>query len=565
MSPRTPPNPSEVSLRSERSAYAEATPPGEVTAPCRGPVLVCAEYDDRWRTPVTMAPLRIADAGGVLIDGDVRTQGLPSFGMQDGQAIGGVRPDLGRFDFNAAQRGPVSVALVPDGGAPAQIQDLEREIIEALRGFASEMETAMEPWLQEWNSSGWLGVAQRFFESAKKGLETWWDGEGDFWSGVWDWLSGLPDAAADAWDSLSSTTQALWNNRHRIVELLEALGEGAVDAFEAGIEALRDALAAIPSLSELAETFRQLVDESAEWAGAMIEMSTRTNVLAALGSTVMGILMTIPPNFWAEVVGTVGGYLIPEIILAVIFAVIAFFTAGTGGAALAARLSLFVASVTSKLSSAGRAGRTALRIFSFLQSLAGKMVDLVKALKRGIDEAIESATDVVTRIVRRSGKRVRNPADMPCFSQPPNATRQEFLQQLQEQENAINNSDLSELMRRRELVRQMGTEPLRDTAAQATARSRWIQNRTTEIMNGGGVTRRQAQATARDEASLLDATHVLDIVAGGDPSDISGLQNRSVNRSLGSQWKDRVGALDEALANQNAQGAVKAHVRLRPC
>ncbi|MDF3604990.1 hypothetical protein PE067_01750 [Paracoccus sp. DMF-8] len=32
------------------------------------------------------------------------------------------------------------------------------------------------------------------------------------------------------------------------------------------------------------------------------------------------------------------------------------------------------------------------------------MVELVRALKRGIDEVVESATDVVTRIVRRCGK-----------------------------------------------------------------------------------------------------------------------------------------------------------------
>jgi hypothetical protein len=42
----------------------------------------------------------------------------------------------------------------------------------------------------------------------------------------------------------------------------------------------------------------------------------------------------------------------------------------------------------------------------------------------------------------------------------------------------------------------------------------------------------------------LDATHALDIVAGGDPYDISGLQNRTVNRSMGSQWM-KEGRLDD--------------------
>lgn len=287
------------------------------------------------------------------------------------------------------------------------------------------------------------------------------------------------------------------------------------------------------------------------------------NVLTALGNTVMGVLMTIPPNFWADMVGTAGGYLIPEVILAALFAVIGFFTAGTGGSLLAARLAVFTASVTAKLSSAGRAGRAILQIFTFLRNIAGKMIELVRALKRGIDEAVESATDVLTRIVRRSGKRVRTPTDMPCFNQPPNATRQEFLQQLQEQENAINNSDLSELIRRREMVRLQGTGPLRDSAAQQTARNEWLDRRVSELVGAHGPV--EAERLALLEASTLDATHVLDIVAGGHPSLISGLQNRSVNRSLGSQWRGKVGALDDALSDQASRGGVKANVRLKPC
>lgn len=565
MAPRIPPDPAEVSIRSERDAYAEATPPGDITMPCRGPVNICAVYDDRWQTPVTMAPVRITDSTGIVLDGGARTLGLPGLGLQDGQQdLTRLRPELGVLAFNSAQRGAITAALVAAPGADVEIKSLEEQIIGDLRGFAAGMETAMEPWLLAWEDQGWLGVAESFFEGAKKGLATWWEGEGEFWDGVWNWLSSLPEMAEDAWESLSSTARALWDNRHRIIELLEALGEGAVDAFEAGIEALKDALAAIPGLEEIAETFRMLVDESAEWAGAMIEMATRTNVLTALGNTVMGVLMTIPPNFWADMAGTVGGYLIPEVILAALFAVIGFFTAGTGGGLLAARLAVFTASVTAKLSSAGRAGRAILKIFSFLRNIAGKMIDLVRALKRGIDEAVESVTDVITRIVRRSGKRVRTPTDMPCFNQPPNATRQEFLQQLREQESAINNSDLSELMRRRALVRQQGTGALRDRAAQDLMRQDWLTDRQDELV-ASGYSLLDAERTANQEAATLDATHILDIVAGGDPSSISGLQNRSVNRSIGSQWRTRVDSLDEALSSQHARGAMKANVRLRPC
>lgn len=135
---------------------------------------------------------------------------------------------------------------------------------------------------------------------------------------------------------------------------------------------------------------------------------------------------------------------------------------------------------------------------------------------------------------------------------------------MREQENAINNSDLSELMRRRELVRQQGTGALRDRAAQDLMRQDWLTDRQDELV-ASGYSLLDAERTANQEASTLDATHILDIVAGGDPSSISGLQNRSVNRSIGSQWRTRVDSLDEALSSQHARGALKANLRLRPC
>ncbi|RMC30117.1 HNH endonuclease [Paracoccus alkanivorans] len=402
MSPRLPPDPAEVSMRSERSAYAEAIPPGDVTAPCRGPVLVCAEYNDRWRTPVTMAPLRITDMNGVVLDGGARTQGLPSFGMQDGQDIEGLRPELGRFNFNDAERGPITAELVPDPSAAAEIAQLEAEIIEALRAFAASMDTALQPWILAWEDSGWWGVAKSLFEGAKKGFTAWWEGEGEFWSAVGDWISSLPEMAGEAWDSLTASARALWENRDRIIQILRDLAEGSIEAFEAGIEALKDALAGIPGLEEIAETLRQLVEQSAEWAGAMIEMVKQTRVLDVLGATMLGVVMTTTPNFWADMIGTAGGYLIPEIVLAIIFAIIAAFTGGTGGAALAARLTAFVTRVTAQLSRAGRAGHVVLRMFATLRSVTDKMIDLVKALKRNVAEKRTGATDAEIPIVRKA-------------------------------------------------------------------------------------------------------------------------------------------------------------------
>lgn len=326
---------------------------------------------------------------------------------------------------------------------------------------------------------------------------------------------------------------------------------------------ISNALQNIPGLEEISLLLKDLVEESAEWAGAMIEMATQTRVLAVLGATMLGSMMMIPPNFWTDMISFGVGYLIPELFIAAVLAIIAFFTAGTGGAALAARIATYTGKVTTALSKAGRAGQALLRVFTFVKSISGKMIDLIKALKGKIDEVAEGVTNGITRITRRSGKRVRDPTDMPCFNRPPNSTRQEFVDQLTEQEAAINNSDLSELMRRRALVKANGTGKFRDAAAQRNARSQWIRNKIDELIDQHGLI--EAERLAELEASTLDATHVLDIVAGGDPSNISGLQNRSVNRSLGSQWRGKVDDLDRALADQARQGAVKANIRLRPC
>ena len=410
MSPRhQPPNPSEVAIRSERSAYAEAIPPGDVTASCRGPVRVCAVYDDHWRTPVTMAPVWITDRSGVVLAGGARTQGLPSFGMQDGDEIDGVRPELGPLLFSDAVRGAVGAELRAEPDAAAQVASLEAQILEELRGFTASMETALQPWILAWEDQGWLGAAKVWFSGAKRGMSAWWEGEKDFWAAVGDWLSSLPAMLGDAWNSLSSAARALWDNKDRIVQLLQDLATGSVEAFQRGIEALKDALAAIPGLEEIAETFRLLVEKSAEWAGAMNEMVIQSpRILAALGATMLGVVMLTTPNFWAEMIGTGAGFLLPEIILAIIFAIIAFFTVGTGGAALAARLTAFVARVTTQLTQLGHAaGRVILRMFQGIASIAGKMGDLIRAQRRNRAEKAQGTTDSEIEVTRPVPQRAK--------------------------------------------------------------------------------------------------------------------------------------------------------------
>ena len=150
----------------------------------------------------------------------------------------------------------------------------------------------------------------------------------------------------------------------------------------------------------------------------MIEMARETRVLTVLAGTLIGTIMMIPPNFWTDIVGLASGYLIPEVVLAIVFALIAFFSGGTLGGGVVVRLTAFVSKVTTKLAAAGRAGVILLRIFDFMSSLTSKMVDLIKALRRKIAEVSPGATGESTPEVRQSQPNRRTDAGAD-FDTPP--------------------------------------------------------------------------------------------------------------------------------------------------
>ncbi|MBL3611022.1 polymorphic toxin type 15 domain-containing protein [Rhodovulum sulfidophilum] len=570
------PDPAEVAARSERSARAEATPPHGVCATCRGMVLVRARYDDYWRTPLTLQDLRVTDMNGVVFDGDIRTQGLLNFGTADGEVsdtdIAALRDYLGSAEAADAQRGPLLVETIPDPAAAPQVADLERQILSDLRVFASRMETAIQPWIDDWERSGWFGALETFLGGLRDGAAAWVDGESEFWAGMWEWVSGLPDMLGEAWDDLSAGVRALWDNRHRIVELLQSLAEGAVDAFERGFAALLDALDGLPGIEELVELLRSLVIRSAEWAGAMIEVVRQTDVLRALTATALGVLVLIPPNFWAEVAGTGVGYLIPEAIIAILFLIVAAFTGGTGGAGLAARLVIFANNVGQRMRAAGQAGGAIVDMLDFLGGLVSKLTELVRKVMRNRRERATGQTDREVPIVRSVRRH-----DVPCFDLPRGADPAEFDRQLREQMDAINQMTADDMayahyvldQARAEHARQMAaglrpagssfTDILRDNGAQRSAR----QDYALDLENQGF-----DDEEISEIMSSVDATHFLDIVAGGNPSDV-GIGGSAENRGIGRQWirEGRAESLGQTARGMRQDGLAdrRMNVNLERC
>ena len=405
-------------------------------ASCEGKVLLEAHYDDPWCTPITDAPVYIEDSNGVLLPGTLggpTTLALIDHGLQDGHdSVPSKHAEIGTFSYPKVEKGAVTVALVADPSAQSEVNTLSKQISSLLDSFQSNMESELLPWINKWNEDGILSIPEAYRTGAARGFSEWWTGEAEFWSSVgnwvsdtfkvaidtatqaavdlWEWYDSLPwydklnpigTAARDLLLSLWEEVEELWEDRehlNQIIQLAKDFVSGSVSAIEKGLEAL------INLPGELGKTIKLLVEKSAEWIQGLIEMIRETEVLEKLAGTVFAVIMMMTPNLWAEAIGTIGGYLLPEVLIAAIFAIIAALSAGAGSSLLATRLMLFVKKVKDALSAAGKIGPLLLKIFSKLDEIGKLITELAKALRRKIQETVDSVTDTVTKIVRRSHK-----------------------------------------------------------------------------------------------------------------------------------------------------------------
>jgi hypothetical protein len=161
--------------------------------------------------------------------------------------------------------------------------------------------------------------------------------------------------------------------------------------------------------------------------------------------------------------------------------------------------------------------------------------------------------------------------DAECFNMPNGVSEDEFLRQLQEQEDAINRMDADTLLKNRQKIDDAGgTKNLRDKevkAKQREARLNYEAKRKIEL-NAIGIKGPKAKETIKAELKKLAATHRLDIIAGGNPLDISGMGDKSINSSLGPQWSGRRADALEKYAQKlknSGHGKNKMNVKLKKC
>ena len=139
--------------------------------------------------------------------------------------------------------------------------------------------------------------------------------------------------------------------------------------------------------------------------------------------------------------------------------------------------------------------------------------------------------------------------EMPCFEPPEGGDRDEMARQLQEQQDLINSQSPDEMQQRLDAAQARkdttgSYRPDGDSAARSQTRGTYQQTQTDEQaaeLEAQGMSPAEAQAQASSNVAgqmkSLDATHQLDSIVGGNEADALGMGDRSINRSLGSQWK----------------------------
>ncbi|MEO0751741.1 MAG: CdiA family toxin C-terminal domain-containing protein [Pseudomonadota bacterium] len=424
---RETPSPDDVTARALANAPDAQGEMDRTCLPCMGLVKVEAQYSDRWKTPLTGAPVRIEDNERVVSDGVEKTEPLAAHGQQDGDAPTVPLVSMGSTrEFEVAQGG-ATASLVPQGAGDANAGMSDLGI--ALMSFRDDAMGKLRPYVSEWEARGLLSIPEARARGLVKGVTEWYDGEKDFWGGVSelavrqyqraaDWYSrqtpfeknlmlfgGLTGWATVIGSSIGETivesVQGFFAGVDDLAEYIEVimsavrgLASGTVDAMEAALDSLR----ALPG--EVGQLFAQIIDNGQDWIERLILIASETNAFEYVFHILMAVVMNMTPNFWAEMIGIVTGFILPEVIIELIFAAIAALTGGSTAPVIGARLATFVA----KLRRLAK-GAKSLGVLANIVEAFGKAIRALAKIGKGLHDEIEamarSAADGIARIRHR--------------------------------------------------------------------------------------------------------------------------------------------------------------------
>lgn len=207
----------------------------------------------------------------------------------------------------------------------------------------------------------------------------------------------------------------------------------------------------------------------------------------------------------------------------------------------------------------------------FLGSRAGQLAG--RAAAAAIANAMEGAEESVEELSDQDAAAAcAECQEIDCFKVPEGVDPDEFAKQLKDQQDALNQMSPDEVLRNMDAYAAAG-RPAGEAVARAAERAAYRARRIREVADelvAGGMGRRAAEIQAGldvgREMRNLDALHNPDLSAGGAGT-IGGLGNRSINRSIGSQWgQGRADQLRRAAEAQKRAGkATMEEVELKIC
>nr|WP_288826852.1 polymorphic toxin type 15 domain-containing protein [uncultured Clostridium sp.] len=128
------------------------------------------------------------------------------------------------------------------------------------------------------------------------------------------------------------------------------------------------------------------------------------------------------------------------------------------------------------------------------------------------------------------------------FKQNPKHDSDEFTRQLKAQEDGMNQLTVDEYLTNRDRYLAEG-RALEGNAAQQAAREQALTDKIEELVDSGKSIE-DATKQANDWMNSQAALHNPDQIAGGNPLNVSGMGDKGINSSLGSQWKYRIDDVD---------------------
>lgn len=132
------------------------------------------------------------------------------------------------------------------------------------------------------------------------------------------------------------------------------------------------------------------------------------------------------------------------------------------------------------------------------------------------------------------------------FTRKEKYDKDEYERQVKNQEHGMNNISLHDYLKNREKYKESGRNSEVGQPAQEKARQEARADKIEEYRHDG-LSRLEAEQKADEWLKDQAALHDPDQIAGGNPENVTGMGDKEINSSIGSQWQYRIGAVDEAV------------------